>query len=126
MRPLILIVDDNTDILFNLKITLEFQNYDVITAEDGKEAVECLAKLENLPELIISDILMPEIDGYELFDIIKENPKWNNIPFLFLTAYSPINDKKTKNTINENDVIIKPYEEDKFLKKISEKIKDKI
>ena len=122
MRSLILIVDDNVDLLLNLQITLEFNDYGVISAENGKEAIKILRELDHLPKLIISDILMPEMDGYELFNAISENPRWSSVPFLFLTAYSPVKDDLMANKINEIDIIIKPFSEVELLRIISDKI----
>ncbi|KKL66858.1 hypothetical protein LCGC14_2140790, partial [marine sediment metagenome] len=73
---MLLIVDDNEDILFNLKIMLETRGYDVLTATSGKEALEMLSSLENLPEVIISDIMMPSMNGYEFFASVSSHSKW--------------------------------------------------
>ena len=83
MKPLILLVEDNPGVLLNITVTLEFNEYEVISATNGKEGLSTLAKIERLPDLIISDIMMPEMDGYEFFENVSENPKWNQIPFSF-------------------------------------------
>ncbi|KKM82359.1 hypothetical protein LCGC14_1320420 [marine sediment metagenome] len=122
MSSIILIVDDNMDFLVNLQLTLEFNNYQAISAENGIEAINVLRELKELPILIISDILMPEMNGYEFFRTISKNPKWKNIPFLFITGYSPIEDDLRSEKIIEDDIMIKPYKEDELLQIISEKI----
>ncbi|MFX1297197.1 MAG: PleD family two-component system response regulator [Promethearchaeota archaeon] len=122
MSSLILIVDDNNDILLNLQVTLEFNDYKVISAENGKQAIKVLRKLNQLPALIISDIMMPEMNGYELFSAVSENPIWNHIPFLFLSAYSPEKKEIVINEINEADIIIKPFKDEELLRNISKKI----
>ena len=65
MKPLILVVEDNSDLLFNLRLILESNNYKPITARNGKEALKILSELDQAPDVIISDIMMPEMDGYE-------------------------------------------------------------
>ena len=70
-RPLLLIVDDNSDILFNLKILLEKRGYEVITSMSGDKALRTLSALNSTPDVIISDIMMPNMDGYEFFTAIS-------------------------------------------------------
>ncbi len=65
---------------------------------------------------------MPEMNGYEFFSTISKNPQWKNIPFLFLTAYSPIEEELRSIEIMEDDIMIKPYKEDELFQIISEKI----
>ncbi|MHA1839995.1 MAG: response regulator, partial [Candidatus Ranarchaeia archaeon] len=64
MKHLILVVDDNRDILYNLKMLLEFNDYEVATARDGDEALKVLESLPRPPDLILSDIMMPRLNGY--------------------------------------------------------------
>ena len=83
MAKKIMIVDDEPDILFTVGQMLETSGYEVIKAVDGKD---CLKKLcEVTPDLVLLDIMMPEINGWDVAAKIKENPKWNNIPIIFLT-----------------------------------------
>jgi DNA-binding response OmpR family regulator len=83
MTKKIMIVDDEPDILFTVGQMLETSGYEVIKAVDGKD---CLKKLcEVTPDLVLLDIMMPEINGWDVAARIKENPKWNNIPIIFLT-----------------------------------------
>ena len=89
---LVMVVDDNEDILFNLQLLLESNKFEVITANSGKKALNVLKTVPNLPDVIISDIMMPELDGYEFFRIVTNNPLWNQIPFVFLTARSSSED----------------------------------
>ena len=84
MRRKIMVVDDEPDILFTVGQMLELSGYEVIKAVDGKE---CLEKLdEQIPDLVLLDIMMPEMSGWDVAAKIKENPNWNNIPIIFLTA----------------------------------------
>ena len=74
MKPIILIVEDNDDILLNIKLTLEFNDYEVITANNGKKGLKVLSEQKKLPEIIVSDIMMPEMDGYDFFQAVSDNP----------------------------------------------------
>ena len=83
----ILIVDDNIDILNILKIGLKRldETYDIHIAENGKEFFEQMEETQK-PDVILLDIMMPDISGWDLFTKIKENVNWRNIPIAFITA----------------------------------------
>ena len=121
MNPIILIVDDNVDILLNLQLMLELNDYKVYSAENGKQAKKILQELDPLPNLIISDILMPEMNGYEFFNTISKNPQWSNIQFIFLTVCSSLEDQLI-DKISDEDIIVKPYNDDELLQIISKKL----
>ena len=122
MKPLILVVEDNQDLLFNLKLLLETNDYKPITAKNGKEAIEILSGLEQIPEIIISDIMMPEMDGYEFFQAISNNPRWNRIPFLFLSARTTNKDIRFGKLLGADDYLTKPFNEKDLLAILSGKI----
>lgn len=122
MKPLIFVVEDNLDLLFNLKLLLETNDYKPITAKNGKEAIEILSGLEQIPEIIISDIMMPEMDGYEFFQAISNNPRWNRIPFLFLSARTTNKDIRFGKLLGADDYLTKPFNEKDLLAILSGKI----
>ena len=80
----ILLIDDDIDFVEAIKIILESKSYDVAVAHDGKEGLK-KADAER-PNLIILDVMMPEIDGYEVCAKLKSDPKYEHIPILLLTA----------------------------------------
>jgi DNA-binding response OmpR family regulator len=123
MKTVILVVEDNPDVLLNIKMTLEFNDYEVLSAKNGNEAVILLSETEIIPDLIISDIMMPEMDGYDFFEKILENPRWGLVPFLFLTAKASPEDIRFGKTLGIDDYITKPFEEEELLAIISGKIK---
>ena len=125
MKPLILLVEDNPGVLLNITVTLEFNDYEVISAKNGKEGLSVLEKVERLPDLIISDIMMPEMDGYEFFENVSENPKWNQIPFFFLTARASPEDIRFGKMLGIDDYLTKPFKENDLLAAISGKISRK-
>lgn len=121
-KPLLLIVDDNKDILFNLKILLENRGYETVTARSGEQALKTLSNLKNIPEVIISDIMMPNIDGFEFFNAVSNHSQWNQIPFLFLTAKSTPEDIRLGKLLGVDDYITKPFNEEDLIASISGKI----
>jgi CheY-like chemotaxis protein len=86
----IMIVDDEKDQIFSVKTSFEQEysnEYEIISAESGKKCFELLKK-NIIPDLILLDIMMPVMDGWEVFDKLKANQSWKNIPVIFLTARS--------------------------------------
>ena len=84
MSKKVLIVDDEPDILFTVSSMLEMNGYEVIKASGGKDCIKQLNK--HNPDLVLLDIMMPEMSGWDVAAIIKDNPSWSNIPIIFLTA----------------------------------------
>jgi len=119
---MLLIVDDNEDILFNLKILLEKKGYDVESATNGEKALNLLLSSEKLPEVIISDIMMPKMNGYEFFAAVSAHAQLNQIPFLFLTAKSTPEDIRLGKMLGVDDYITKPFNERDLIASISGKI----
>ena len=105
MKKNILIVDDEQDILDLLEYNLSKNNYNVITANDGSDA---LVKLNEKIDLIILDVMMPVLDGYAVCDTIKKNPVYKNIPILFLTAKNSPEDEYEGLVRGAIDYISKP------------------
>ena len=122
MKPLILCIDDNEDILLNLRITLEFQDYEVITGKNGQDGIKILSELGRLPDLIISDIRMPEMNGYDFFKAVSENPEWNDIPFLFLTARASPTDVRFGKMLGVDDYLTKPFKQEDLIASITGKL----
>lgn len=115
-------VEDNPKILYNLELLLEFSDYQPITATNGVEALETLSKLETPPDLILCDILMPKMGGFEFIQKISKNSRWNPIPFLFLTAKVSPEDERFGKMLGADDYITKPFNDEDLLATINEKI----
>ncbi len=105
----ILLIEDNLDVRENTAEILELANYHVWTAANGKEGV-ALAK-QHLPDLIICDIMMPELDGYGVLHILSHDQKTAVIPFIFLTAKTEKSDFRKGMNMGADDYITKPFEE---------------
>jgi CheY-like chemotaxis protein len=119
----LLIVEDIPDILTLLKATLEFKGYRVATARDGREAIEAIQK--GRPDLIITDILMPKLDGFGLVHQLRMDPETRDIPVIFLSAtYVAPEDKTFALTLGVTRFIEKPVNFDEFLPAVSELLKE--
>jgi len=120
----ILVVEDNEDLLFNMEMTLEFNGYEVVTAKNGREALAILSNSQekNVPDLIISDIMMPDLDGYQFFDKISEDPRLGLIPFIFVSARASPDDIKFGKSLGVDDYLTKPLDFDLLLAIIAGKI----
>src|SRR5579862_8115220 len=82
----IMVVEDNEDLRENAVLVLTLEGYQVVSAVDGQDALDLLATGNNHPDLIVSDIAMPRLDGYGFFEAVHNNPSLRTIPFIFLTA----------------------------------------
>src|SRR5437868_6057443 len=101
MSKLILLIEDNREVRENTAEILELSNYKVITAQNGKEGVK-LAQ-GNKPDLIICDIMMPELDGYGVLHMLSNNSRTGTIPFIFLTAKAEKSDYRRGMTMGADD-----------------------
>jgi two-component system, sensor histidine kinase and response regulator len=120
----ILIAEDNQNLIYQLQIELTMQGYEVSSAADGLEALQ---HLENnvLPDLIISDVSMPRMDGFAFFQAVRENQNWLDIPFIFLTARDSDTDKDLGYGLGVDDYIVKPFQTEHLLRVINAKLKRK-
>jgi CheY-like chemotaxis protein len=117
MGKKILAVDDEDDVLKMLVKRLTNAGYAVVTAQNGKEGIR-MAKSEK-PDLIVMDINMPEMDGAQAGQILKNDPQTKHIPILYLTCLVTKNEvEKTQNMIGGNYFIAKPYNPEELLMKI--------
>ena len=110
----ILVVDDEPEFVDMLKIRLEANDYAVVTAANGKEGVEKAAAEK--PDLILLDILMPEMDGYSALKELKANNETRDIPVIVVTAKSKMQGLFLVEGIN--DYVVKPFEADDLLLRI--------
>lgn len=116
MANKILLVDDEPELVAMVKLRLEANNYEVITAANGRQALE-KAKKEN-PDLIILDIMMPKLDGYQVCGALKTNKKYNKIPVVMLTVKSQPDDIKRGEEAGASAYITKPFEAQMMLDEI--------
>jgi len=117
----ILVIEDNLEIRENLSEILELDGYEVIQASDGKDGV---AKAQSdLPDLILCDIMMPNLDGYGVIHMLSRNPQTMRIPFIFLTAKSEKEDVRKGMSLGADDYIVKPFDETDLLTAVENRLK---
>jgi len=112
----ILLIEDNNEILENFTEYLELEGYKVLGASNGKRGVELAMKF--IPDLIICDVLMPEMDGHEVLHVLLETSKTHEIPFIFSTSMSEKVDRNEALALGADDYIIKPFDMELLLKMI--------
>jgi DNA-binding response OmpR family regulator/Ca2+-binding EF-hand superfamily protein len=117
----ILLIEDNTEVRENTSEIISLANYEVVTAENGKVGVE-LAQKER-PDLIICDIMMPELDGYGVLHILSKKPETAGIPFIFLTAKTEKNDVRKGMNLGADDYLTKPFDDTELLNAIEIRLK---
>jgi DNA-binding response OmpR family regulator len=109
----ILIVDDQPEILENIELILSIEGYRVLAAADGPEALDLLQA--HAVDLILADIAMPHMNGYQLFERVRENPQWVPIPFLFLSARAMDSDIRYGKELGADDYLTKPIQPEDLL-----------
>jgi len=117
----ILIIEDNADIRENTAEILSLANYETVKAENGKVGVE-MAQREK-PDLIICDIMMPELDGFGVLHILNKNPEMANVPFIFLTAKSEKADIRKGMELGADDYLTKPFDDTELLNAIETRLR---
>ena len=117
----ILIIEDNAAILENLTEFLELEGYKTLVANNGKKGVELAKKF--IPDLIICDALMPQMDGHEVLHLLLGTAKTAQIPFIFSTSMSETVDRTEALRLGADDYIIKPFEVEALLKLVKAWIK---
>ena len=114
----ILVVDDEIYIVHILDFSLGMEGYEVVTALDGEQALEKLKS--DKPDLIVLDIMMPKLDGYEVCKAIKSNPETRQIPVILLSAKGRNVDQKLGFDVGADDYITKPFSPRKLVERINQ------
>ncbi len=112
-KQTILVVEDNLALLEGIRDLLEVSGYVALIAESGEDALKLLA--DHLPDLIVSDIMMPGMDGYQFYEEVRKRPELIEVPFIFLTARGEKRDIRKGKELGADDYITKPFEEEDLL-----------
>ena len=110
----VLVVDDDMRNIFALSAVLEEEQMQVVTANDGKEAIDILKQNENV-DIVLMDVMMPEMDGYEAMHYIRNTMKQTNLPIIALTAKAMAGDKEKCIKAGASDYITKPVDTQKLI-----------
>lgn len=114
----ILVIEDDANIREVLKLALDFEGYDVVTAQNGKEGIEALAKNPGTG-LILLDLMMPVMNGWEFVEHLKSRNQFEKVPIIVVSAYS-----ERAKSIDCTDFVLKPLELDNLLHSVKENYKE--
>ena len=109
----ILVIEDQSVMRRNIHTILEMEGFEVFSAENGKKGLE--ATTQNLPDLILCDVMMPELDGYGVLTALRSNEQTATIPFIFLTAKGEKADLRAGMNLGADDYLAKPVSKDELL-----------
>lgn len=112
----LLLIDDDPNLILLVKDYLEFSGYEVVTASHGREALTVLG--QEIPDLIICDVMMPEMDGYAFVAEVRNNPQWSLIPIIFLSARGQSKDKIKGLTTGADVYMVKPFEPEELVAQV--------
>lgn len=112
----LLLIDDDPNLILLVKDYLEFNGYHVLTANQGREALNLLER--DVPDLIICDVMMPEMDGYSFVEEIRQNPLWNQVPVIFLSAKAQTKDKIRGLNTGADVYLVKPFEPEELVAQV--------
>jgi DNA-binding NarL/FixJ family response regulator len=112
----LLLIDDDPNLILLVKDYLEFRGYQVTTAENGREALDLIEG--QVPDMIICDVMMPEMDGYELVKHIRQDNRTNRIPVLFLSAKGQSYDRVKGLTEGADVYMVKPFEPEELVAQV--------
>ena len=115
-KKTILVIDDEPSLLMGLAATIRRHGFDVVTASNGTEGIQ-KAK-ETLPDLILSDVMMPPPNGFQMRKIMSDDPQLASIPFIFLTARAGVDDRVAGIRDGADDYIIKPFVTEELIARI--------
>ncbi len=120
-RKRLLLIDDDPNLILLVKDYLEFRGYEVITADNGKEALHLLS--QDLPDMIICDIMMPEMDGYALIENVRQDHRTSWIPVLFLSAKGQSQDRIKGLNLGADVYMVKPFEPEELVAQVESSLK---
>jgi len=123
MSKKVLIIEDNNDIRENIVEILELAGYTVFAANNGKTGVDLAIK--NIPDIVLCDIMMPELDGYGVLYMLNKYPETSAIPFIFLTAKAERVDLRKGMEMGADDYLTKPFDDMELLNSIESRLKKK-
>lgn len=123
MNKKVLIIEDNNDIRESTAEILNLAGYETFTAKNGKDGVDLA--LKHLPDIILCDIMMPELDGYGVLYLLNKNATTANIPFIFITAKTERADMRKGMEMGADDYLTKPFDDIELFKAIESRFKKK-
>lgn len=112
----ILVVDDEPHIVNLVRLTLSGEKYEVYSAYSGQEALRLAQQIR--PDLILLDIMMPNMDGYQVCEELRKDKRTANVPIMILSAKSQLVDKFKSINVGADDYVVKPFDPDELIKRV--------
>jgi len=122
MSQTILVVDDSPTVVKFVTISLKRKGYDVVTARDGMDALEKISTLEQNVDLIITDLNMPNLDGYGLIETVRGNQQYENTPIIILSSEDGDDDRERGMSVGATSYLVKPFNPGKLLSEVGRHI----
>ncbi len=122
MSKTILIVDDEPNIVIPLQFLMEKNGYQTLVAQSGEEALEAVSKYS--PDLVLLDIMLPGIDGFEVCEIVKLKPEWKHIKIIFLTAKGRDVDIAKGMVLGADEYIAKPFSNKQIVESVQKLLEE--
>lgn len=123
MEQTILVIDDSPTIVKFVSFSLRNQGFNVMTACDGMDAIEKISNNPDSVDLIITDLNMPNVDGYEFISTLRRNSKYQNVPIIILSSEEDDDDKQKGLEAGANSYLVKPFKSSILLREISKFLK---
>ncbi|KJH71132.1 response regulator transcription factor [Aliterella atlantica] len=117
----LLLIDDDPNLILLVKDYLEFRGYEVVTAENGREALDLLES--DVPDMIICDVMMPEMDGYTFVSNVRQDDRTSWIPVLFLSAKGQSQDRVKGLNVGADVYMVKPFEPEELVAQVEASLK---
>ncbi|MGP8215434.1 MAG: response regulator [Bacteroidia bacterium] len=121
IKHTVLLIDDSADLRENISELLELASYNVLVSEDGVKGLEMIK--QHHPDLVLCDIMMPELDGFGVFKAIQNIPEMVNVPFIYISAKNEFTDLRDGMNLGADDYLIKPFTNSELLNVISSRLK---
>ena len=119
----ILVVDDSPTVVKFVSFSLKKSGYEIITACDGMDAIEKISNLTEDVRLVITDLNMPNLDGYGLIEALRQNPKYVNTPIVILTSEDGEDDRERGIEVGASSYLVKPFKASVLLNEVSQYLK---
>ncbi len=121
MSQTILVVDDSPTVVKFVSLSLKNQGYKILTASDGMEAIEKISTLSEADkvDLVITDLNMPNLDGYSLIEILRQNIKHKDIPIIILSSEEGDDDQERGLRVGANSYLVKPFKSSLLLQEVT-------
>lgn len=122
MGKTVLVVDDSSTIVKIVAFALRDRGFDVLTACDGMEAMEKMSKSESPVSLVITDLNMPNLDGYSLIDSLRNSPKHSETPIIILTSEEGEKDKERGKALGASAYLVKPFKSSTLMAEVEKQL----